>query len=72
MPIVNAGNVNVDYQMGLVKDGAIQHIAGYLPGDDGEFLAAVFTDLQPTGKWPNKKGLNLTAVPLIPNGEVCH
>ena len=69
MPSVSAGSVNVEYQLGLVRDGAIQHFAGYLPGDGDTFVAAVFTDIKPSSKVA-KKGLNLTAIPLVPTGSV--
>ena len=67
MPLVTVGTVAVEYQLGLVKDGAIQHIAGYLPGDNDEPIPTIFKDLQP-GSQVNKSGLNLTAMPLVPNG----
>ena len=44
MPSVTAGSVETEYQLGLVRDGAIQHFAGYLPGDQDESIAVVFTD----------------------------
>ena len=62
MPLVTVGTVAVEYQLGLVKDGAIQHIAGYLPGDNDEPIPTIFKDLQP-GSQVNKSGLNLTAMP---------
>mgnify|MGYP004263070377 CR=1 FL=1 len=61
MPLVTVGSVTVEYQLGLVKDGAIQHIAGYLPGDDDSPIPTIFKDLQP-GTKVNKSGLNLTAM----------
>ena len=69
MPVVTAGSVNVEYQLGLVRDGAIQHIAGYLPGDNDAFVAALFTDIRSSNK-VGKSGLNLTALPHVPNGTV--
>jgi hypothetical protein len=63
MPLVTVGSVTVEYQLGLVKDGAIQHIAGYLPGDDDSPIPTIFKDLQP-GTKVNKSGLNLTATPF--------
>ena len=69
MPTVTAGEVNVEYRLGLVRDGAIQHFAGYLPGDNGAFIAAVFTNIKPD-KTVSQQGLNLTAIPYMPNGSV--
>ena len=69
MPLVTVGSVTVEYQLGLVKDGAIQHIAGYLPGDDDSPIPTIFKDLQPGSK-VNKSGLNLTAMPFVPNGTL--
>ena len=69
MPLVTVGSITVEYQLGLVKDGAIQHIAGYLPGDDDALIPTIFKDLQPGSK-VNKSGLNLTAMPLVPNGTL--
>ena len=69
MPLVTVGIVAVEYQPRLVKDGAIQHIAGYLPGDDDAPIPTIFKDLQP-GSQVNKSGLNLTAMPLVPNGTL--
>ena len=69
MPLVTVGSVTVEYQLGLVKDGAIQHIAGYLPGDDDSPIPTIFKDLQPGNK-VNKSGLNLTATPFVPNGTL--
>ena len=69
MPSVTAGSVETEYQLGLVRDGAIQHFAGYLPGDQDESIAVVFTDIQPSKK-VRKKGLNLTAIPFVPNGNL--
>ena len=68
MPSVTAGSVETEYQLGLVRDGAIQHFAGYLPGDQDESIAVVFTDIQPANV--GKKGLNLTAIPFVPNGNL--
>ena len=62
MPLVTVGSVTVEYQLGLVKDGAIQHIAGYLSADDDSPIPTIFKDLQP-GTKVNKSGLNLTAMP---------
>ena len=59
----------MEYQLGLVKDGAIQHIAGYLPGEGDAFIATIFTDPKPDNK-VNKPRLNLTAMPLVPNGTL--
>ena len=69
MPSVTAGSVETEYQLGLVRDGAIQHFAGYLPGDQDESIAVVLTDIQPSKK-VGKKGLNLTAIPFVPNGNL--
>ena len=67
MPLVTVGSVTVEYQLGLVKDGAIQHIGGYLPGDDDALIPTIFKDMQP-GSNVNKSGLNLTAMPLVRTG----
>ena len=69
MPTVNGGEVNVEFQLGLVRDGASQHFAGYLPGDNDASIAAVFKDTKP-GTKVSQKGLNLTAIPHVPNGSV--
>ena len=69
MPLVTVGSITVEYQLGLVKDGAIQHLAGYLPGDDDSPIPTIFKDLQPGSK-VNKSGLNLTAFPVVPNGTL--
>ena len=69
MPLVTVGSVTVEYQLGLVKDGAIQHIPGYVPGDDDAPIPTVLKDLQPGSK-VNKSSLNLTAMPLFPNGTL--
>ena len=69
MPLVTVGSVTVEYQLGLVKDGAIQHIAGYLSADDDSPIPTIFKDLQP-GTKVNKSGLNLTAMPFVPNGTL--
>ena len=69
MPTVTAGEVNIEYQLGLVRDGHIQHFAGYLPGDNDASIPAVFTDIKP-GKKVSHGGLNLSAVPYVPGGSV--
>ena len=72
MPTVTAGEVNVEYRLGLVRDGAIQHFAGYLPGDNDASIPAAFTDIQAgqAGKKVTQKALNLTVIPHVPNGSV--
>ena len=62
MPTVTAGEVNIEYQLGLVRDGHIQHFAGYLPGDNDASIPAVFTDIKP-GKKVSQGGLNPHAIP---------
>ena len=69
MPTVTAGQVNVEYQLGLVRDGAIQHFAGYLPGDNDTFIPAVLTVIA-AAKKVSKKGLNVIAIPHVPNGSL--
>ena len=69
MPTVTAGEVNIEYQLGLVRDGHIQHFAGYLPGDNDTHIPAVFTNIKPGSK-VSAGGLNIHAVPYVPNGSL--
>ena len=69
MPTVTAGEVNIEYQLGLVRDGHIQHFAGYLPGDNDTPIPAVFTKIKP-GKNVSGGGLSIHAVPYVPNGSL--
>ena len=69
MPTVTAGEVNIEYQLGLVRDGHIQHFAGYLPGDNDTPIPAVFTKIKP-GKSVSGGGLSIHAVPYVPNGSL--
>ena len=64
MPTVTAGEVNIEYQLGLVRDGHIQHFAGYLPGDNDTFIPAVLTVIA-AAKKVSKKGLSLSSVTPI-------
>ena len=70
MPVVTSSSVTLDYCLGLVKDGKVKHIAGYVSDDSGGSVAVVFTDLQITGgaKTVPKKGLNLTATTCMAGG----
>ena len=69
MPTVTAGEVNIEYQLGLVRDAHIQHFAGYLPGDDDTLIPAVFTNIK-LGKKVSEGGLGIHAVPYVPNGSL--
>ena len=69
MPSVTAGAVNIEYQLELVRDGAIQHFVGYLPEDQDAAVAAVSTDIRPRKKVA-KSGLNLSLTVHMPNGTV--
>ena len=70
MPIVKPDSVNAQYQMGLVKDGKVAHISGYVPDAEGGSIAVVFSELQMKGASPmSKKGLTLTGVACVAGGS---